>query len=503
MKRIFTLIAVLALAVSAQAGVMDGYKILRIPTNVNINTVLLGGAGGSTSENFATNAAFIAVSNTAYAAYPASNPSNYCTLAAAAALTNGFVTASVTNGFVTASITNGLGGISATEGTNISLAVVSGATQGMATVSAVTGTLDLAISPSLTGTVAQAAGALQAEADTPSSVFERSLIRTNATPLSLPGGAGYYISEIFPSSLWGPAWIYNGLTNMLSIGGGPNDRALIILYDNGNAAQVFDTENPPSASQVGADPAGTAAAATNGIDAAFIAAKGGLTNNATDVTLGGWRLQDRGMGPGLFITPTPGYPAAISDSSSNSVLAWGTASRLLCNTGSTAVAQFGNVFLVGMNSDWIPVHAYLTNHEAQIAGKLDTNGITGAAIASAGGLTNVTAAQIVAAGAITNRCFNTPTELACSPTTSVDRATIDAAPGFELKLSLTGATYFTYAADVTNTQDAATWRVYFTGTNAITFNTNIITGTAWTNATATGSDRIFTKASGKSTVAIW
>jgi len=103
-----------------------------------------------------------------------------------------------------------------------------------------------------TQTVALAASALQAEADTPSSVFERSLIRTNATPLSLPGGDGFYISEIFPSGLWGPAWIYGGMTNLLTIGGGGNDRALFIFYDTGGGAQVFDTENPPTAEQSGA-----------------------------------------------------------------------------------------------------------------------------------------------------------------------------------------------------------------------------------------------------------
>jgi len=70
-----------------------------------------------------------AYSNAA-AFYPASNPSNYCTLAAAAALTNGFVTASVTNGFVTASITNGLGGISAATATQIAQEVVAPYTNG-------------------------------------------------------------------------------------------------------------------------------------------------------------------------------------------------------------------------------------------------------------------------------------------------------------------------------------------------------------------------------------
>lgn len=84
--------------------------------------------------------------------YLASNPSNYCTLAAAGALTNGLQPAGVylvpadTNRFVDASITNGLGG---------------GA--GGVSASDVTNALDLARSPSLTGTVAKAGSALQAD----------------------------------------------------------------------------------------------------------------------------------------------------------------------------------------------------------------------------------------------------------------------------------------------------------------------------------------------------
>ena len=349
--------------------------------------------------------------------YPlASNPSNYCTLAAAAALTNGLASTSyvaqVVGGYLP---TNTTLGISAPEGSNIAstvtasmmltgnvaTATIAGAVTGSqsntiatavqpaalsgymptgsahSTLSGILGAGELHVSGTETGLIYSA---LQAEADTPSSVFERSLIRTNPTPLSLPGDGGSFISEIFPSHLWGPAWIWSvsggpgitfNYTNMLSIGGGPNDRALIIYYDNGNAAQVFDTENPPTPAQVGADPSGTAAGATNAIDAAFLAGKGGLTN----------------------------------------------------------------------------------------------------------------------------RVFVTPTALDCSPTTTITRAMIDAAPWGEMSLSLTQATVLAFAADVTSGVDVATFRVWIKGTNSLDWSsiTNKATGSAWTNATANGSWRIFDK----------
>jgi hypothetical protein len=80
---------------------------------------------------------------------------------------------------------------------------------------------------------------------------------------------------------------------------------------------------------------------------------------------------------------------------------------------------------------------------------------------------------------------------------------IDAAPWGEMYLSLTGACYLTFDSTVTNTTDVATFAVYITGTNSLTWNTNQLTGTAWTNSTVNGSDRIFRKAARAGTVAIW
>jgi hypothetical protein len=125
-------------------------------------------------------------------------------------------------------------------------------------------------------------------------------------------------------------------------------------------------------------------------------------------------------------------------------------------------------------------------------------------VAGYGYLTNVTPAAIVAAGGGTNLTVVQPYALNCSPTVSVTKAMINAAPWGEMSLSLTGVVQL-FCIDTNSfaAGDVATWSTYFSGTNAITFCTNTITGTAWTNATATGSDRIFRKASGKNTVAIW
>ena len=116
----------------------------------------------------------------------------------------------------------------------------------------------------------------------------------------------------------------------------------------------------------------------------------------------------------------------------------------------------------------------------------------------------IDAAFIAAAGAITNLTVVQPYALTCSPTVSVTKAMINAAPWGEMSLSLTGVVQL-FCIDTNSfaVGDVATWSTYFSGTNSITFCTNTITGTAWTNATATGSDRIFRKASGKATVAIW
>ena len=102
---------------------------------------------------------------------------------------------------------------------------------------------------------------------------------------------------------------------------------------------------------------------------------------------------------------------------------------------------------------------------------------------------------------LTNRTYVTPAVIDCSPTTTITRVMIDAAPWGEMSLSLTQACYLTLDATVTNTADAATFALYITGTNALTWNTNQLTGTAWTNAPPC--DRIFRKPARAGAVAIW
>jgi len=180
---------------------------------------------------------------------------------------------------------------------------------------------------------------------------------------------------------------------------------------------------------------------------------------------------------------------------------WGSYSNWLASRTETNVVIYPTSIITNLNV--IVVTNLTVNVVTNFNFYSSTNEQSYTIITNSPWLTNVTPADVVSAGGITNRVFTSPTVLACSPTTTIDQATINAAPWGEMLLSLTGATYFTYAADVTNNSYAGTWAVYFTGTNALTWNTNQLTGTAWTNATATGSDRIFRKASGKNTVAIW
>jgi hypothetical protein len=108
------------------------------------------------------------------------------------------------------------------------------------------------------------------------------------------------------------------------------------------------------------------------------------------------------------------------------------------------------------------------------------------------------------AGGVTNLPVVQPYALNCSPTVSVTKTMINAAPWGEMMLNLTGAVQqFTVATNTFTAGEVANWAVYISGTNAISWDTNIITGTAWTNATSAGSDRLFRKASGKNTVSVW
>jgi hypothetical protein len=181
---------------------------------------------------------------------------------------------------------------------------------------------------------------------------------------------------------------------------------------------------------------------------------------------------------------------------------WGSYSNWLASMTETNVVIYPTSIITNLNV--IVVTNLTVNITTNFSFYSSTNEQSYTIITNSPWLTNVTPAAIVAAGAITNLTVVQPYALNCSPTVSVTKAMINAAPWGEMSLSLTGVVQL-FCID-TNTfaaGDVATWAVYFSDTNSITFCTNTITGTAWTNATATGSDRIFRKASGKNTVAIW
>jgi hypothetical protein len=123
--------------------------------------------------------------------------------------------------------------------------------------------------------------------------------------------------------------------------------------------------------------------------------------------------------------------------------------------------------------------------------------LTGITAGQVGAVSN-TAAGIAAVGGVTNRTYVTATPLDCSPTTTITRAMIDAAPWGEMSLALTQACYLVFDPTVTSGVDVATFRIWIKGTNSLTWTavTNMLSSgstAAWTNATATGSWRIFDK----------
>jgi hypothetical protein len=125
-----------------------------------------------------------------------------------------------------------------------------------------------------------------------------------------------------------------------------------------------------------------------------------VQTNATDVTFAGWTAQS--VLAGGRLQPATGE-GQIMDSMGRSVfLFWpgqvslGTGYREACNPDGFVVAAWNDLFTVGPNvSDGlgtnIVVYTTLTNHEAQIATKVDA---TPAGIATAGGMTNAVVTAI-------------------------------------------------------------------------------------------------------------
>jgi hypothetical protein len=101
----------------------------------------------------------------------------------------------------------------------------------------------------------------------------------------------------------------------------------------------------------------------------------------------------------------------------------------------------------------------------------------------------------------TNAFMVTPAVLTSALTVTVTRASVLTWPNGEASLTLTNAVYLTVSGFATN--DAGTFAVSVTGTNAVTFDTNSITGSAdLTWSTTEPNDLIFRKARGFGTVGV-
>jgi hypothetical protein len=108
-------------------------------------------------------------------------------------------------------------------------------------------------------------------------------------------------------------------------------------------------------------------------------AAGAVPTNATDVTLGGWRMVKED-GTCRLISENTGSRegAAIYDHADGvwrKVLYWAAQVREMYNTNDVKVASYADVFRVGD----LPVYLTLTNHEAQIAAKSPTGHVHAAA----------------------------------------------------------------------------------------------------------------------------
>ena len=362
--------------------------------------------------------------------YPSSNPSNY----------------------VTAAITNGLGGSGITAND-------------------VTNSLDLSVAPSLTGTVAKAAGALQGG--------ETNALLDLAGTRAMTGNSVTLARDVKARDAgtvgeYGANFGYVNTVGTLGFGAG----WLNTVDDWGFSAGEVNTVGTDG---FGAGGANTVGALGFGAGHRGKGARGSFVfSDAADADFDrlaytNW-FSVRASGGAYFATPD------------------------LTVTGTVTAAGFAGGAAGTTN-------AITPGGLVDISGLLGGGGIsaetaTGIAQAVVAPWTNqVTGASIAAAGGLTNRTYVTPTALDCSPTTTITRAMIDAAPWGEMSLSLTQACYLTFDATVTNTADAATFALYITGTNALTWNTNQLTGTAWTNAPPC--DRIFRKPARAGAVAIW
>jgi hypothetical protein len=372
------------------------------------------GSGG-TSENFGTNAAFLAVSNQAAAALPAS-ATNGAEWGSHAGLVS-------TGSLGTAAYSNSGAFATAAQG-------------------------------------AKADTALQAEADTLQSVANRSAGTATTNLPALDGGTwaiGVYgrMARGYGLSLMNIAESANGAqqsgvnAGSQTIGAGASG-----AQQNGaNLGMMVIGETAPGAQQYG-----------------YTAPNSYATNN--------------GAGAVQLLDLTDGQIArTTADGDGSLLLGPGISSNRYAIVAGSGNVSHGDGSITAGGGFW--------------GSGANLSGIT----ASQVGAVAVDDARYLAS--LTNRAFVTATPLNCSPTTTITRAMIDAAPWGRMTLSLTQACYLTLDATVTGTTDAATFALYISGTNTLLWNTNQLTGSAWTNATANGSNRLFDKPPRAGTVEIW
>jgi hypothetical protein len=353
--------------------------------------------------------------------YPASNPSGYVTSATSYTFANTNLGAGVvvTNGTTVYVGTNAAAsGISATESTNIALAVTAGATQGMATVTMLGGYL-----PTNT--------ALGVSAATATGIAEAVIAPyTNLIAKAWQN----------PASATNWTWTSDGVSITLTSYSGPNDVVVPDMLDN---LPVTSFGIVFSYTTITSIRGGEYVATINGN--AFDACTA-LTN-------------------AVFPSVTIVGPLAFSDCSSlakvyfsqsapvdyGNALA-GAASATIYVTSTTAT---------GWGTNWngrpvVRMNLYADNFNAAGVGAVSTNdakylasltNVTAQQVLAAGGLTNITAAQIVGAGGLTNV---TPAAImAAGAITNASQTpwAISQQPGFDLTPQVSGTNVTIYASN--------------------------------------------------------
>jgi hypothetical protein len=256
-------------------------------------------AASSTSENFATNAAFLSVSNAAINAYPSSNPFNY----------------------VTATITNGLASTGYVAG------VVSGyLPTSTVYVAAEADTNALTQLHSITGRVAMA---LTNESDTFPSILDRSLFASNSVGRTVNIlGSPSPVSFVVPQSWFLEFGNLGGRTNFLGV-----DAAdyFIRVNADGTAYRMHDDDSFVAGVDFATAAQGARAdlALTN-LTAAGIAAAGGVTN-------GGATINGSPITNGATITVTAGGGVS-APSTWDMDLTWGDVAQATTNDSVGLVA---------------------------------------------------------------------------------------------------------------------------------------------------------------------